>query len=277
MDADRFKGKVALVTGGSSGLGKAMAIGFAREGAKVVIADIKAEEGRAVVADLMGSGLSATFVYCDVSKEEDCKNFVEAAKDTYGRIDILINNAGESITGTIEELSMEDFYYSLGVNMIGPLMLMKATIPVMRKINGGSIVNIASLAGLRATPKKTAYCSTKAGLIHLSKQVALDYGRYNIRCNVVCPGLFITDMVAKNFANIAKELGVSMESFVTAAYKELPLKQPAQPEKIYGLVSFLASDAAAYITGAEILIDGGTGIVDPFSVGIANAITELKR
>lgn len=277
MIEDRFKGKVAIVTGGSSGLGKAIVSGFAQEGAKVVIADINAESGQVVVADLKVSGYEAAFVFGDVGKHEDCNKIVQFALDTYGRVDILVNNAGVSIYGTIEELSMENWNKTVDINLTGPFMLMKATLPHMKKSGSGSIINIASLAGLRCIPSGVAYCATKAGLIHLTKQVALDYGQYNIRCNVLCPGLFLTDMVAEGFEQVAKEVDTDLETLMTAAFKDLPLRKPAHTEKIYGICSFLASDDSAYITGTEIPVDGGTAVVDPFTIGVGKALAELKQ
>lgn len=277
MKEDRFKDNVVVVTGSATGLGKAIATGFAHEGAKVVITDINVKSGQAVAAELKESGLEAAFVYGNVGKREDCNNIIQFTIDTYGSVDILVNNAGISIYGTIEELELEDWYKTLDVNITGPFMLMKAVIPYMRKAGGGSIINIASLAGLRCIPSSVAYCATKAGLINLTKQVAYDYGQYNIRCNVICPGLFLTDMVSEAFSQSAKEVGTDLETFMVAAFKDIPVRKPAYPEKIYGAVSFLASDDASYMTGVEILVDGGGAIGDPLPVGVAKAMAELKR
>lgn len=277
MKENQFIGKVAIVTGGASGLGKAIATGFALEGANVVIADIHSEAAQEVVTNLKASGAEAAFVYGNVGKSDDCNRIIQFAVDTYGSADILVNNAGVSIYGSIADYPLEDWQKTLDINLTGPFMLMKAVIPHMQKAGSGSIINIASLAGLRCIPNGVSYCASKAALIHLTKQVALDYGQYNIRCNVICPGLFLTDMVVEGFNQTAKELGTDLETFMLTAFKDLPLRHPAYPEKIYGVCSFLASDDSSYMTGNEILVDGGTAVVDPFSVCVAKAVVEMKK
>ncbi|UWG98889.1 SDR family oxidoreductase [Dehalobacter sp. DCM] len=277
MISDRFKGKTAIITGGASGLGKAVATGFAGDGANVVITDINTEAGLAVVAELKSSGAEAAFVSANVGKSEDCQHIIQFALDTYGSADILVNNAGVSIYGSIADYALEDWQKTLDINLTGPFMLMKAVIPHMQKAGGGSIINIASLAGLRCIPKGVSYCASKAALIHLTKQVALDYGEYHIRCNVICPGLFLTDMVAEGFDQTAKELGTDLETFMTTAFQDLPLRHPAYPEQLYGTCRYLASDDSAYMTGNEILLDGGTHVLDPFSVCVAKAAVVLEK
>lgn len=277
MIKDKFKGKVAIVTGAGTGIGKAIASGFAHEGANVVIADMNRELGESVVTSLKSEGLDAAFVPGDVGKSEDCTKIVQFAVDTYSKIDILVNNAGINLYGSLEELSLEDWNRTVNVNLNGPFMLMKTAIPYMRKNGGGSIINIASLAALRSLPRSPGYCATKAALINLTKQVAYDYGQHNIRCNVICPGLFITDMVKEAFSRSAKEVGTDFETFMTVAFQDIPVRKPAYPEQIYGTVSFLASEDSSYTTGAEILVDGGTAVGDPFTVCVSKAEAELKQ
>jgi NAD(P)-dependent dehydrogenase (short-subunit alcohol dehydrogenase family) len=185
---------------------------------------------------------------------------------------VLVNNAGINQPAPVAELDPQVWQKVLGINLTGPYLLMKAAIPHMLKGGGGSIINIASLGGTRCLPGMPAYCSSKAGLIMLSQQVALDYGRHNIRCNAVCPGGVTTDMTKESFGQFGKMLGIEPETFLKQIASEIPLHRFADPPEVGGLCSYLASDDSSFVTGAAIIIDGGTAVVDVVGASITTAL-----
>jgi meso-butanediol dehydrogenase/(S,S)-butanediol dehydrogenase/diacetyl reductase len=265
-----IEGKVALVTGGGSGIGAAIAERFVTDGAKVCITG-RRKEILEKVAKSLPSGAVAT---CsgDVSKEEDAKRMVETTVKFGGKLDVLVNNAGISPVAPVAELDPKVWQEVIGINLTGPFLLMKAAIPYMLKEGGGSIINVASLGGMRCLPGMPAYCSSKAGLIMLTQQVALDYGRHNIRCNAVCPGGVATDMTKESFGQFGKMLGIEPETFLKQIATEMPLHRFADPPEVGGLCSYLASDDSSFVTGAAILIDGGSAVVDIVGASITAAL-----
>jgi len=265
-----MKGRVALVTGGGSGIGAAIAERFVADGAKVCITG-RRQEMLEKVAQSLPSG-TVTICSGDVSKEEDVKRMVEAAVKFGGKLDVLVNNAAINQPAPIAELDPEKWREVIGVNLTGPYLLMKAAIPHMLKAGGGSIINIASLGGMRCLPSMPAYCSSKAALIMLTQQAALDYGRSNIRCNAVCPGGVKTDMTKKDFGQAGKMLGIDPDTFINQIASEIPLRRFADSPEIAGLCSYLASDDSSFMTGAVITIDGGTSVVDVVGASITAAL-----
>jgi meso-butanediol dehydrogenase/(S,S)-butanediol dehydrogenase/diacetyl reductase len=265
-----LKGKVALVTGGGTGIGTAIAERFVADGAKVCIAG-RRKERLEKVAKSLPSG-SAVICQGDVSEEEDVKRMVDAAVKFGGKLDVLVNNAGINHPASIAELDPKMWQEVIGVNLTGPYLLMKAVLPHMLKGGGGSIINIASLGGMRCLPSMPAYCSSKAGLIMLTQQAALDYGRHNIRCNAVCPGGVKTDMTKKDFGQFGEMLGIDPDTFINQIASEIPLHRFADSPEIGGLCSFLASDDSSFVTGAVITIDGGTSVVDVVGASIMAAL-----
>jgi meso-butanediol dehydrogenase/(S,S)-butanediol dehydrogenase/diacetyl reductase len=266
----KLKGKVALITGGGGGIGAAISERFVKEGAKICITG-RRQKLLEAMAKKLPAGSVKVFTG-DVSKEEDAKGMVAATVKFGGKIDILVNNAGISMMGSVADLDMENWHKTLSINLTGPFMLMKAAIPHMIKAGGGSIINIASVGGLRCLPERPAYCTTKAGLIMLTKQAALDYGRYNIRCNAVCPGGVKTEMTEADFGQVGKMIGMETEAFVKEISTEMPLKRFADIHEIGGICTFLASEDSSFMTGAELVIDGGTAIVDVVGAGISGAV-----
>jgi len=256
-----LKGKVALITGGGSGIGAAIARRFAAEGAKIVITGRRESALANTVADCKG-GEVLPFAG-DVRKFEDAQAMVEATVKFGGKIDILVNNAGIDPANNIVDIPVEQWESVIETNLYGPFYTMKSAIPHMINNGGGSIINIASLAGLRRIPAMTAYCSSKSGLIGLSQSVALDYGRQNIRCNVVCPGATRTEMLE----NAMKGLAESLETDITGALDYMtrfnPLAHAATTDQIAGAVVFYAGDDSAMITGTVLPVDAGSCVVDP--------------
>jgi len=267
-----LKGKVALVTGGGSGIGTAIAERFVADGAKICITG-RRKEMLEKVAESLPSG-SVVICQGDVSKEEDVKRMVETTMKFGGKLDVLVNNAGINRPAPIVELDPKMWQEVMGVNLTGPYLLMKAVIPHMLKEGGGSIINIASLGGMRCLPGMPAYCSSKAGLIMLTQQAALDYGRHNIRCNAVCPGGVKTEMTKKDFGQFGEMLGIDPDTFINQIALEIPMRRFAASPEIGGLCSYLASDDSSFMTGAVITLDGGTAIVDVVGASI---MASLRR
>lgn len=255
-----LKGKVALITGGGTGIGTAIAERFVADGAKVCITGRRKE----LLDEVARSLPSGTVAVCtgDVSKLEDARRMVESTVEFGGRIDVLVNNAGIDPGGTIVDVDPEVWKQVIDINLTGPFFMMKAAIPRMIEIGGGSIINIASLAGTRCLPGMPAYCSSKAGLIMLTQQAAVDYGPKNIRSNVVCPGGVRTPMVEESLGGLKKRLNTDLEGVFNFVSQNTPLRRFANPPEMAGICSFLASDDASYLTGAVLLVDGGVAPVD---------------
>lgn len=245
----RLLGKVAIITGAASGQGAEEARLFAKEGAKVIATDIQKELLEQVVTEIQSAGGEAIAVSHDVTSSDDWKNVVNQTIESFGKVDILVNNAG--VTGqigqTIEDLDEKTWNFILDINTRGPFLGMKAVIPYMKQNGGGSIINISSLSGIYGIGN-AAYNSSKGGLRTLTKNVALDYGKHNIRVNSVHPGVIETPMIAE-----FTEDPTSREYTLAS----IPLKKLGKPSDIAYAVLFLASNESQFITGIELVIDGG--------------------
>jgi meso-butanediol dehydrogenase / (S,S)-butanediol dehydrogenase / diacetyl reductase len=264
-----LKGKVALITGGGTGIGECITRRFVAEGARVCITG-----RRQSMLDAVAMNLPAGSVYTcvgDVANLEDAQKMADLTLHFNGKIDILVNNAGVDPAGNIVDLPVETWKRVVDTNLTGPFMMMKAVIPHMQRAGGGSIVNIASLAGLRCIPAMPAYCSSKAGLIMLTQQAALDYGPAKIRVNVVCPGAVRTHMLE----NSMKGLAASLKTDIDGAFKYMtqysPLKRVGLPEEITGLCVYLASNESSFMTGAVLPLDGGASIVDVNGAAVSSS------
>jgi meso-butanediol dehydrogenase/(S,S)-butanediol dehydrogenase/diacetyl reductase len=266
----RLDGKVALITGAGTGIGAAIAERFAADGARICITG-----RRQAMLDKMAQSLPVeTVVTCagDVTNLEDAERMVETALGFNGKLDVLVNNAAIDPGGTtVVDIDPELWHRVLATNLTGPMYLMKASIPHMIKGGGGSIINIASLGGLRCLPGMPAYCSSKAGLIMLTKQVALDFGPAKIRCNAVCPGGTRTEMLETSLSPLAEVLGTDLEGVFACISSMVPLRRTAAPREITGICSYLASDDSTFMTGSVLLIDGGAAIVDVAGAALTNA------
>lgn len=246
----RLEGKVALISGGARGQGAVEARMFAEEGASVVIGDILDEQGRQTEAELQELGYNVTFVHLDVTSESDWDAAVQAAISAYGKLDILLNNAGILIRKNIEETTEEDWDRIFSINAKGVFLGTKAAIPAMRENGGGSIINISSTAGLVGSPNGSAsYTATKGAVRLFTKSTAIQHAREGIRCNSIHPGPIETDMIADTL-NDPANLALRMQ--------RLPLGRVGRPSEIaYGAI-YLASDESSFVTGSEVVIDGGT-------------------
>ena len=246
----RLEGKVALISGGARGQGAVEARMFAEEGASVVIGDVLDEQGRQTEAELQELGYNVTFVHLDVTSELDWDAAVQSAIGTYGKLDILLNNAGILIRKNIEETTVEDWDRIFAVNAKGVFLGTKAAIPAMRENGGGSIINISSTAGLVGSPNGSAsYTATKGAVRLFTKSTAIQHAREGIRCNSIHPGPIETDMIADTL-NDPANMALRMQ--------RLPLGRVGKPSEIaYGAI-YLASDESSFVTGSEVVIAGGT-------------------
>jgi 3alpha(or 20beta)-hydroxysteroid dehydrogenase len=247
----QLDGKVVLITGAVGGQGAVEARLFAREGARVVLADVIDEPGRKLANEI---GPAARYEHLDVSSERDWERVMAGVRSAYGRLDVLVNNAGILRASSIEHTSLEDYMAVIRVNQVGVFLGMRAAVAPMRAAGGGSIVNISSNAGLQGVQGMLAYVASKWAVRGMTKTAALELGRYGIRVNSVHPGAVDTPMIA------SPELeGVDR----SALYRGLPIPRMARPEEIAQLVLFLASDQSSYSTGSEFVADGGISAGTP--------------
>jgi NAD(P)-dependent dehydrogenase (short-subunit alcohol dehydrogenase family) len=250
----RLNQKVAIVTGGASGIGRAAALLFAREGARVVVADLAAGDGHKSADLIRDSGGHAIFVDADVTRPEDASRLVERALAAYGRLDVLFNNAGvdhpdaRSVVDTADDL----WDRTIAVNLKGVFLVSRAALGPMIRAGSGSIVNTASIAGLVGTPAEAAYCASKGGVVLLTRQMALDFGPYGVRVNCVCPGAMAEP--ARDRRAALDEEGVARR---LARAARNPLGRAGRPEDVAYAALYLASDESAFVTGTALVVDGG--------------------
>ncbi|WP_049979714.1 SDR family NAD(P)-dependent oxidoreductase [Halolamina rubra] len=234
--------KVAVVTGGSTGIGRAIAAKFREYGAEVVIANRSADAGREAA-----EALDCTFTQCDVSSYDEVQALVDATVEEHGRLDVMVNNAGIGRVGTVEEMDLDDWHDVMRINLNGVMHGTRAALPHL-KASEGSVINVASIYGLVAGPGATAYATAKGAIVNFTRSVAVDYAAQNVRVNSICPGFVETPMTEPTFED---------EEFYEYVHGRTPMGRVAQPEEIAGVAMFLASDEASYVTGANIPVDGG--------------------
>jgi 3alpha(or 20beta)-hydroxysteroid dehydrogenase len=245
MTTGRLDGKVALISGGARGQGAAAARAFTREGAQVVIGDILDDDGKQLADEI---GEAALYVHLDVTREDDWAGAVEEGERNFGRIDVLLNNAGILKFAKLTDMTLEEYMQVVNVNQTGVFLGMRAVVAAMKKSGGGSIINVSSVEGLRGSPGLVAYVASKFAVRGMTKAAAVELGRDGIRVNSIHPGIVDTPMTR----NVGLE-GMDLD----ALFSSIPLRRAGVPEDIVAMAVFLASDDSAYCTGAEFIVDGG--------------------
>jgi NAD(P)-dependent dehydrogenase (short-subunit alcohol dehydrogenase family) len=247
----RLGGKVAIITGSASGMGRAGAIMFAAEGAAVVVSDLNVEGGEATVRDCKERGGRAVFQRANVSEQAEVKALVARALKEYGRLDTMWNNAGiGGAVGPLEEITVEDWDRSQGVLLRGVFLGIKHSVPEMRKVGGGSIISTSSIAGIRGYVGLHAYCAAKAGVVNLTRSAALELAKDKIRVNCICPGGINTPILHRNQPGMKE----AVEDFLATMQ---PIPRAGHPEDIAAMALFLASDESTFVTGQAMIVDGG--------------------
>ena len=251
----RLNEKVAIITGGSSGIGEASVRLFHSEGAKVVVADVLDERGRALCKELGGG---ASYVHCDVSVEADVKAAIDYAVSLYGGLDVMFNNAGiAGAVGSVEDVSVEAFDRTLAVNLRGVFLGVKHAAPIMKRQGHGSIINIASVAGIRAGYGNHVYSAAKAGVIQFTRSVAMELGESGVRVNCVLPGFIPTPMIGLA-RGLTQEEAEAKLSIVSEAFRGAqPIMGPGKPEDVANAALWLASDDSRFVNGHALVVDGG--------------------
>ena len=249
---DRLKDKVALVTGGAAGIGEATVVLFAEEGAKVVIADLDKTAGEKTVAQIEKLGGNAVFIKTDVSDEKAVRGVCNKAVEHFGKLNILVNNAATFILKGIEATA-EDWERSLRVNVIGASLMSHYAVEKMKQSGGGAIVNLSSISAFIAQPLFVTYSATKAALLQMTRNMAMDLAPFNIRVNCVCPGTILTRATRDHM----KRVGMNLEQFLAEQAPHYLLRRVGRPREVAYAILFLASDEASFITGAHLMVDGG--------------------
>jgi NAD(P)-dependent dehydrogenase (short-subunit alcohol dehydrogenase family) len=247
-----LSGKVALITGAASGIGRATARLFAREGAAVAIVDINVQAGKAVAEEIIQSGGHSFVEHVDVTQAADCQRVVERTMREFGAIHVLFNNAGIIRRASVLELSEQDWDQVMAVNVKSIFLMSRQVIPIMAKAGGGSIINTASGWGLAGGARAAAYCASKGAVVLLTKAMAIDHGPQNIRVNCICPGDTDTGMLRHE----AQQLGEREDSFLAESARR-PLGRIGKPEEIAQAALYLATDASSFVTGTVLVVDGG--------------------
>lgn len=248
----KLRDKVAIITGAGKGIGQGIARVFVKYGAKVVVADWDEAAGAQTAEELRQAGGDAIFVKCDVSNEEQVRAMIQATLDRYGRIDILVNNAGIGVYTPVLETSLEQWNRCLAVNLTGVFLCSKYALPHIKAAGGGAIVNIASVHSYQNVGGTAPYAASKGGVVALTRVMAIDHGRDNIRVNAICPGWIDTPLIRGIFASAPDPVEARR-----AVERRQILGRLGTPEEVGEAAAFLASDEASYITGASLMVDNG--------------------
>jgi len=247
-------GKVAVISGGASGIGLGVAGKLALFGAKVIILDKNAEKGMAAEKELKKNSVDIRFIECDVRLPEQCKEAVDKIYGIYGRIDILFNNAGIAIRKNAVDLEPEEWDLALDVSLKGQYLLTKYTVPVMKANGGGSIINTGSGWSLKGGPDAVSYCAMKGGTLNMTRAMAIDFGKYNIRVNCICPGDIDTPMLKSECEQLG---GVYDDEYKKQCAKGRPIERLGTVDDVANAVLFLSGRMSEWITGTHLVVDGG--------------------
>ena len=250
--ANRLNGKVAIVTGGSVGIGQATAVLFAEEGAKVVISNPNAAAGEEAAAQIRAAGGDAIFVQTDISNEDHCRRVCDEAVKAFGQLNILVNNGAAFIFKGLEA-SVADWQKILSVNIMGTALMSRFAVEYMKQVGGGSIVNLGSISSFVAQPSFITYSATKGALLQMTRNMAMDLAPFNIRVNCVCPGTILTRASYEHM----EKVGQTLEEFLAEQAPKHLLNRVGDPREVAYPILFLASDEASFITGTHLMVDGG--------------------
>jgi NAD(P)-dependent dehydrogenase (short-subunit alcohol dehydrogenase family) len=248
----RLSGKVALITGGGTGIGRACALAFAREGAKIAVAGRRREPLQAVAHDIEAAGGQALALTCDVTQTVSVAAALSQSEQHFGRLDTIVNNAGAVVVATAEHTSDEDWQKVIAANLTGTFLVSRAALPLLRKAGGGSIVNIGSVLGLVARKERAAYCAAKAGVSGLTRAMAVDHAQDRIRVNCICPTIVETELGMQSIRQAP-----NAEAEIQRRIAEIPIGRMGTPEDVALMAVYLASDEASWVTGASFPLDGG--------------------
>lgn len=248
----RLKDKTAIITGAGSGIGQATALLFAEEGAQVALVDISRDAGEETLSLIRQQGGEAIFIQADISSEEDARRICGEAAGAYGKVDILVNNAAAFVLKGLDA-GVDDWQRSLGVNIIGTALVSRHAAEEMKKRGGGAIVNLGSISSFIAQPDFITYSATKAAILQMTRNMAMDLAPFNIRVNCVCPGTILTRASYDHMERV----GMKLEEFVAEEGSKHLLNRVGQPREVAYAILFLASDEASFITGTHLMVDGG--------------------
>jgi len=258
MSAMRFSDRVAVITGGGGGIGRAISLNLGREGATVVAADIDPQTAEETARLVIRDGGQALAIEVDITRKQSVQALVAEVLRAYGKVDILVNNAGIDIKGAVVDLEESSWDKILDINLKGMFLVTQAVLPFMIAIRYGRIVNMSSMLGRTGKAYSSPYCASKFGVIGFSQAVALEVGKFGITVNVVCPGPVDTEMIRQSIAQSAQLQGVTCEEFLQTYFiNQTPLGRIAQPTDVAHAVVFLVSDEAAFITGSALNVSGG--------------------
>jgi NAD(P)-dependent dehydrogenase (short-subunit alcohol dehydrogenase family) len=249
----RLRDKTAIITGAGAGIGQMTAVRFAEEGAKLVLADISEANVNAVADQIRATGAQVVAVASDISKEDDARRINRAALDAFGGLDILVNNAADFTTFSVEDATVEHWQKVLGVNVIGTALVAKHAIPLMKARGKGSIVNVGSMSGMIAQKRMATYNTSKSAIENMTRCMALDLAPYGIRVNTICPGCVLTSATEREWI----KLGISKEQWIGERAPLHMLNRVGAPVEIANAILFMASDEASFVTAAHLLVDGG--------------------
>ncbi|MEA2440895.1 MAG: meso-butanediol dehydrogenase / (S,S)-butanediol dehydrogenase / diacetyl reductase [Thermoleophilaceae bacterium] len=252
----------AVVTGAATGIGRATALALARDGYAVALLGRRAGPLEEVAAELRERGAAAIVAQADVTSPEQASAAIGATVERFGGVDVLVNNAGVGDSAPLLDESLERWEETLRINLTGSFIATQLALPHLIE-RRGAVVNVASVNAVLAGPGWTSYCVSKAGLVMLAKCVANDYGRKGVRANAVCPGWVRTPMGDGDMDEVARARGIDREGAYARMHRQHPLGRPAEPDEIADVIAFLASPGAAYVTGATLMVDGGTTVIDP--------------